>query len=139
MARPRVLFLCIHNSCRSQMAEGLLRHLAGERFEAFSGGLERRGVHPLALRALEELGIDASGHHSKTIDDLSGEQFDFVVTTCAEAEEACPRWPGDAAMLHWGFPDPSTAEGTDDDRMAVFREVRDAIAARLTAWLATQP
>ena len=132
----RMLFVCIHNSCRSQMAEGLLRHLAGERFEAASAGLERRGVHPLAIRALEELGIDASGQHSKTMDELAGERFDIVVTTCDEAQAACPRWPGEAEMLHWGFPDPSAAEGTDEERMRVFREVRAAIAARIKAFLA---
>jgi len=135
-SRPRVLFLCMHNSCRSQMAEALLRHLAGDRFEAASAGIERRGVHPLAIRALEEIGAETDGLYSKTMVELAGQHFDVVVTTCDEAQEACPRWPGAAAMLHWGFPDPSAAEGADEERMAVFREVRDAVAARVKAFLA---
>lgn len=135
-SKTRVLFLCIHNSCRSQMAEALLRHLAGDRFEAASAGIERRGVHPMAIRALEEIGVETNGLYSKTMGELAGQHFDVVVTTCDEAREACPRWPGAAAMLHWGLPDPSAAEGTDAERMAVFREVRDAIAAKVSELVA---
>ncbi len=131
--RTRVLFLCIHNSCRSQMAEGLLRHLGGERFESHSAGLEATRVHPLAVRAMEELGIDISGQHSKTIDELDEHDFAYVVTTCDEAAEACPSWPGDARMLHWSFPDPSAAEGGEEERLVVFRQVRDEIKGRVEA------
>ena len=135
MPNRRILFLCIHNSCRSQMAEALMRRAAGDRLEAFSAGLEARGVHPLAVRALAEVGIDASAQRSKTIQDLADARFDYVVTTCDEAQEACPRWPGTARMLHWGFPDPSAVEGSDEERMAAFRRVRDAIAARIRQFL----
>jgi len=133
--RKRILFLCIHNSCRSQMAEGLMRQTAGERFEAHSAGLEARGVNPLAIRAMEEIGIDVSTHRSKTIDELGDQPFDYVVTTCDEAQEACPRWPGGGRMLHWGFPDPAAATGSEEERMAVFRQVRDSIAARIREFL----
>jgi len=129
--KPRILFLCIHNSCRSQMAEALLRHEVGDRFSAASAGLVARGVHPLAIRALAELGIDTARLRSKTIDELGDCPFDYIVTTCDEAREACPRWPGGGQMLHWGFPDPSASTGTDDERMVEFRRVRDAIAARI--------
>ncbi len=136
--RPRILFLCIHNSCRSQMAEGLMRHLASERLESFSGGLEATRVHPTAIQVMAELGIDISGQHSKTIDDLSDQGFDYVVTTCHEAQEACPTWPGEAEMLHWPFPDPAAAEGTEGEKLKAFREVRDAIQARIEALLNEQ-
>ena len=129
--RKRILFLCIHNSCRSQMAEGLMRRLGGDRFEPFSAGIEAGRVHPLAIRAMAELGIDISGHRSKAAGELAGQQFDYVVTTCDEAQEACPAWPGGGEMLHWGFPDPAATTGPEEERMAVFRQVRDAIAARV--------
>ena len=130
-AKKRVLFLCIHNSCRSQMAEGLMRRLGGERFEAHSAGLESRGIHPLAIRAMAEIGIDILCQYSKPIDRLEDRSFDYVVTTCEEAQEACPRWPGKARMLRWSFPDPAKATGSQQERMAVFRQVRDAIAERI--------
>jgi arsenate reductase len=121
------------------MAEGLLRHLGGERFQAHSAGLEATRVHPLAARAMEELGIDISGQHSKTIDDLEEHEFDFVVSTCDEAAEACPSWPGDAQMLHWSFPDPSAAEGAEEERMVIFRAVRDEIKGRVEALVGMAP
>ena len=132
--KKRILFLCIHNSCRSQMAEGLMRRLGGERFEAFSAGLDARPVHPLAIRAMAESGIDISGQRSKTIEELEEKDLDYVVTTCDEAQEACPTWPG-GQMLHWSFSDPAAASGPDEERMAVFRQVRDAIAARIREFL----
>jgi arsenate reductase len=135
--RKRILFLCIHNSCRSQMAEGLMRRMGASRFEAASAGLEARGVHPLAVRAMAELGIDIAGQSSKIISELDNAHFDYVVTTCAEAQEACPAWPGSGQTLHWSFPDPAAAAGTDEEQMAVFREVRDAIAARIRKFLRT--
>ncbi|MFP4057253.1 MAG: arsenate reductase ArsC, partial [Candidatus Brocadiia bacterium] len=133
--RRRILFLCIHNSCRSQMAEGLMRHLGGGRFEAHSAGIERCGVHPFAVRAMAELGIDISGQRSKTIEELEERDFDVVVTTCQEAQEACPRWPGQAEVVHWSLPDPAAAEGPEAERMAAFRQVRDAIAERVKGLL----
>ncbi len=127
----RILFLCTHNSARSQMAEGLLRHLAGDRFDAFSAGTEATHVRPLAIRAMAELGIDISGQESKTLDRYLGEPFDAVITVCDQAHEACPVFFGATERLHWSFPDPSRATGTEDEQLAVYRAVRDAIRARI--------
>jgi arsenate reductase len=136
MSTPkRALFLCIHNSCRSQMAEGWMRHLAPERFESASAGLEATRVHPLAIRVMAEGGVDISRQRSKTIAELEGQPYDYVVTTCDEAREACPRWPGNARMLHWGFPDPAAAQGTEEERLVVFRQVRDAVRERIGEFL----
>src|SRR5262245_24826320 len=131
----RVLFLCTHNSARSQMAEGLLRHLAGDRFEVASAGTEARGVHPLATRAMAEIGIDLRGQTSKTFNRFLGERWDYVITVCDSANEACPVFPAKTTRLHWGFDDPSAANGTDEERLAVFRRVRDEIKTRLESWL----
>jgi arsenate reductase len=131
----RVLFLCTHNSARSQMAEGFLRAMAGDRFEAGSAGTEKTSVNPLAIRAMAELGIDLSGHTSKVYEDVASEGWDFLITVCDDANERCPWVPGSVRRLHWSFPDPSRATGTDDERLAVFRRVRDQIRERLTDWL----
>ena len=131
----RVLFLCVHNSARSQMAEGLLRARGGDRFEAFSAGAEATDVRPLAIRAMAELGIDIAGQRSKTTDEYSGQEFDHVVTVCDDAKEACPYFPGARRRLNWSFEDPSAATGSDDERLAVFRRVRDQIAARIDSEL----
>jgi arsenate reductase (thioredoxin) len=136
MTRARVLVLCTHNSARSQMAEGLLRALAPDRFEVASAGTEATRVHPLAIRAMDELGIDLGGHTSKTLDRFLAEPWDYVITVCDTANERCPVFPGAAMRLHWGFDDPSAARGTEEERLAEFRRVRDAIAARLRSWLA---
>ena len=129
--RSRVLFLCTHNSARSQMAEGLLRHLAGERFEAHSAGTEATLVRPLAIRAMEEIDIDISGQESKALDGYLDQPFDYVITVCDDANEACPVFPGSRNRLHWSFEDPSQAEGSEDERLAVFRRVRDEIRVRI--------
>jgi arsenate reductase len=133
--KARVLFLCTHNSARSQMAEALLRHLAGDRVEVASAGTEARGVHPFAVRAMEEVGIDISGQSSKTLDRVLDDRWDYVVTVCDSANEACPVFPRAGARLHWSFDDPSGASGSDDERLAVFRRVRDAIKTHIIAWL----
>jgi arsenate reductase len=133
--KSRVLFLCTHNSARSQMAEGLLRHLAGDRFEAMSAGTEATHVRPLAIKAMEEIGIDISGQESKTLDRYLNEPFDHVITVCDDANEACPFFPGAANRLHWSFEDPSKAEGTEEERLEVFRRVRDVISDRVQAEL----
>ncbi len=133
--RSRVLFLCTHNSARSQMAEGLLRHLAGDRFEAMSAGTEATHVRPLAVRAMDEIGVDISGQESKTLERYLGEPFDYVITVCDDANEACPVFPGAKNRLHWSFEDPSRAEGSEEERLAVFRAVRDRIADRVSAEL----
>ena len=129
--RVKVLFLCTHNSARSQMAEGLLRHLAGERFEAHSAGTEATHVRPLAVRAMDEVGVDITSQESKTLDRYLEEPFDYVITVCDAADEACPSFPGATNRLHWSFEDPSQAEGSEDERLAVFRRVRDEIRERI--------
>lgn len=130
-----VLFLCVHNSARSQMAEGLLRKRAGGRFEAYSAGAEATEVRPLAIRAMAELGIDISGQRSKTTAEYAGQEFDYVITVCDDAKEACPYFPGARRRLNWSFDDPSAATGSESERLAVFRRVRDEIAARMESEL----
>ena len=130
-----MLFLCTHNSARSQMAEGFLRRLAGGRFEVASAGTEARGVNPLAVRVMADVGVDLSGHRSKTLERFLGERWDYVVTVCDGAHEACPVFPRAATRLHWSFDDPSAARGSEEERLAVFRRVRNEIEARITAWL----
>lgn len=132
----RILFLCTHNSSRSQMAEGLLRARGGDAFEVFSAGTQPRTVHPLAIRAMAELAIDLNSHWSKGVEDFEHQPpMDLVVTVCDEAAEACPFFPHARRQEHWGFPDPSAATGSEEERLAVFRQVRDAIAARIERFL----
>ena len=130
-AKRRVLFLCTHNSARSQMAEGLLRQLGGDRFEVFSAGTEATMVRPLAIRAMQELGIDIAGQQSKTLARYLDQPFDQVITVCDQANEACPVFFGARERLHWSFPDPSQATGTEAEQLSVYRQVRDAIRARI--------
>jgi arsenate reductase (thioredoxin) len=134
VTRRRVLVLCTHNSARSQMAEGLLRALAPDRFEVASAGTEATRVHPLAIRVMDEVGIDLRGHTSKTVERFVAEPWDVVLTVCDDANERCPIFPGRVTRLHWSFEDPSAATGSEDERLAVFRRVRDAIALRLRSW-----
>ena len=131
----RVLFVCTHNSARSQMAEGFLRAFGGDRFDVASAGTEARGVHPFAIQAMAEVGIDIGAHGSKTIDRYIAEPFDVVITVCDEAAEACPVFPNAAERRHWSFPDPSAVAGDDERRFAAFVEVRDAIRERIDAEL----
>src|SRR5215212_9884330 len=131
----RVLFLCTHNSARSQMAEGLLRQLGKGRFEVFSAGTEATHVRPLAIKAMADLGIDISGQRSKVLTEYLGEPFDYVITVCDQANESCPVFPGAKNRLHWSFPDPSRASGTVEEQLAVYRKVRDAIDDRIKAEL----
>lgn len=123
--KKRVLFLCTHNSARSQMAEGLLRHLAGDRYDVFSAGTEETWVHPLAIEAMREIGVDLTSHTSKTLDRFLAQQFDAVITVCDRAGETCPAFPGEVQRLHWSFDDPSQS-GLD-----AFRRVRGEIETRL--------
>jgi arsenate reductase len=129
--KQRVLFLCTHNSARSQMAEGFLRHLAGDRFEVFSAGTEATRVRPLAIQVMAELGIDISGQHSKTLDRYVNEPFDEVITVCDTAAEVCPVFPGAVHRRHWSFADPSKATGSEAEQLAVYRRVRDEIRSRI--------
>ncbi len=137
MNKQRVLFLCTHNSARSQMAEGFLRSMARDRFEVASAGTEATRVHPLAKKAMGEVGIDLSGHTSKTVDLLLDQPWDYVITVCDNANEKCPIFPKKTSRLHWSFPDPSRATGTEEERLEVFRQVRDQIEARLVEWIGT--
>ena len=129
--KKRVLFLCTHNSARSQMAEGLLRHLAGDRFAAYSAGTEATRVRPLAIEAMAELGIDISGQRSKTLDRYLNEPFEKVITVCDDANESCPVFLGARERQHWSFPDPSGATGSKEQQLAVYRQVRDGLRRRI--------
>ncbi len=123
----RVLILCTGNSARSQMAEGLLRHDAGDRFEVFSAGISPSHVRPEAIAVMRELGIDISGHRSKSVEELAGQSFDYVLTVCDNARESCPIFPGGAVIIHQSFEDPASLEGSEEQRLALFRRVRDEI------------
>jgi arsenate reductase len=136
--KQRVLFLCTHNSARSQMAEGFLRSLAGECFEVASAGTHATRVHPLAIRAMTDVGIDISRHTSKIVDEFVQQPWDYVITVCDAANEACPVFPKKSSRLHWSFEDPSKAGGSDAQRLDVFRRVRDEIRNRVTDWIRTQ-
>jgi len=129
--KQRVLILCTGNSARSQMAEGLLRHDAGDRFEVFSAGVEPSEVRPLAIEAMRELGIDISGQRSKSVAEFTGQEFDFVITVCDNANERCPIFPGKTQRIHWSFDDPAAANGDQAQQLNVFRRVRDEIREQL--------
>lgn len=129
MGKKRILFLCTGNSARSQMAEGLLRRMAGDRFEVFSAGTHPAALNPTAVRVMREMGIDISGHRSKSVDEFSGQAFDVVFTVCDNAKEACPFFPGGGKRIHHSFEDPAAA--LPRRQLEVFRRVRDEIAARL--------
>ena len=136
MRKQKVLFLCTQNSARSQMAEGFLRHLAGDRFEVYSAGIDPTPeIHPCAVEAMSEIGIDISGQESKTLERYLREPFDYVITVCDDANEACPFFPGAQSRLHWSIEDPSKVEGSEDERLEVFRRVRDGIKDRVQAKL----
>ena len=127
--KKRVLILCTGNSARSQMAEGLLRHLAGDRFEVFSAGTRPAGLHPLSVEVLREVGIDISDHRSKSVDEFAGQPFDCVITVCENARESCPVFPGAGRLIHHSFPDPAAYTGCRQS--AAFRQVRDLIRSWL--------
>ncbi|HTH70787.1 MAG TPA: arsenate reductase ArsC [Candidatus Saccharimonadales bacterium] len=131
MPPQRVLFLCTHNSARSQMAEGLLRSLGGDRFEAHSAGTQATRVRPLAIQAMAEVGIDISTQASKTLDPYVDQRFDHVITVCDDANESCPIFPNTLHRLHWSLPDPSKATGSQTEQLAVYRKVRDDLRARI--------
>ena len=127
MANRKVLFLCTGNSCRSQMAEGWLRHYAGDRVDVSSAGTKPAGLNPTAVSVMDEAGVDISRQRSKHLDELFNHDFLFVITVCDAAREACPVFPGALYQLHWSFDDPAAATGTEEERLAVFRRVRDEI------------
>lgn len=129
--KPKVLFLCTGNSARSQMAEGYLRHVLPEDYNALSAGIEPKGLNPLAVEVMGEIGIDISRHKSKDVVSLLGQHIPYVVTVCDNAKERCPIFPGTWKFLHWSFEDPASASGSHDDRLAVFRRVRGEIIASI--------
>jgi arsenate reductase len=131
----RVLFLCTGNSCRSQIAEGFLRHFGGDQFDVASAGTHPAGLNPDAVEAMREIGIDISHHRSKAIGEVIGQRFDHVITVCDRAKESCPIFPEATCVHHWPFDDPATAKGSPEERKAVFRRVRDEIAARVQRFL----
>ena len=131
MDKKRVLIVCTGNSARSQMAEGLLRHIAGDRFEVESAGTIASFVRPQAVAVMAEIGIDISGHRSKCLDEFLDQPFEYVITVCAGADESCPAFPGKASRIHWSFDDPAEAAGSNEEQLAVFRRVRDEIGSKL--------
>ena len=138
MSRQRVLFLCTGNSARSQMAEAFLRKHGNGRFEVHSAGLEPKGVNPLTIKVMNEAGIDISGHTSKGIETYLGKTlFQTLITVCDDADQNCPTvWPGVNTRLHWSFEDPAKFEGTEEEKLAKFREVRDQIEVKIKEWVA---
>lgn len=127
MDKERVLILCTGNSARSQMAEGILRHIAGDRFEVESAGTAPSHVRPEAIEALSEIGIDISSHRSKSVDEFSSQPFDHIITVCDNAKESCPVFPGRANRIHWSFEDPAAVNGTETEQLDAFRRIRDEI------------
>jgi arsenate reductase (thioredoxin) len=138
MQKQRVLFLCTGNSARSQMAEAILRKYGGDRFEAYSAGLEPKGIHPLTIKVMEEKGYDLGRQYSKGVGDYLGKLLvQTLITLCDDAEKNCPTvWPGVNTRLHWAFDDPAALEGTEEQKLAKFRQVRDQIEQRVREWVA---
>jgi arsenate reductase len=137
MPNTRVLFLCTGNSARSQMAEAFLRRYAGDRIEAYSAGLEPKEINPLTVKVMNEIGVDISTHTSKGVDTYLGKTlFQYLVTVCDDAEKNCPSfWPGVNQRLHWSFEDPAAFDGTEEEKLEKFRQVRDLIDRRVKAWI----
>ena len=133
--KERVLFLCTGNSARSQMAEGWLRHLAGDRFDVFSAGTHPVGLNPGSVEAMAEVGIDISQHRSKSAAEFTAMPIDYVITVCDRAKETCPRWSGAVRLIHWSFDDPAAVTESPEQRRQVFRQVRDEIASSIRQFL----
>ena len=135
--KMRVLILCTGNSARSQMAEGLLRRLAGVRYEVFSAGTKPVGVNPLAIEAMREVGIDISAQRSKSVAEFAGQQFATVITVCDKAAEECPIFPGAPQRAHWSLPDPAAVSGTREEKLGAFRKVRDELERRIQSFVSS--
>ena len=133
--KQRILFVCTGNSCRSQMGEGLLRHYGKDKFEVFSAGLESSHVHPLAVKAMDELGIDITNQYSKTVNEFLGQDFSYVITVCDGAKERCPVFPGKYNAIHWSIDDPASADGTENERLKAFRRVRQNMLERINHFI----
>lgn len=134
----RVLILCTGNSARSQMAEGLLRHDAGNAFEVFSAGTKPTEVRPEAIAVMREAGIDISGHRSKSVDEFAGQDFDYVITVCDNAKQSCPIYPAKTKRIHWSIEDPAAVQGSEEERLAAFRRIRDELRLRLQRFAETE-
>jgi arsenate reductase len=137
--KKRVLILCTGNSARSQMADGLLRDIAGDRFEVASAGVAPTRVRPEAVQVMRDFGIDISEQHSKSVEEFTGQEFDYVITVCDNAKEQCPIFPGKTQRIHWSFDDPASAEGDEQTRLSIFARVRDEILEHLRCFVATTP
>lgn len=133
--KTRVLFLCTGNSVRSQMAEGLLRHMAADRFDVFSAGVEPKEVNPLAIAVMKELSIDISKQKSKSVNEFVSQKFDYIITLCDNAKQTCPFFPGKAERLHWDLEDPAAAVGSEEERLAVFRRIQAAILENIYSFI----
>jgi arsenate reductase len=138
MIKPRVLFVCTENSCRSQMAEGFLRRHAGDRFDAFSGGAQLGKLNPTAVDVMREVGVDISGHESKDVAQFLGQKFHYIIRVCDKVKETCPVLPGAIWCLDWSLEDPASAKGTPSGRLAVFRRVRDEIEGHVLDFIAKE-
>ena len=135
MSKQRVLFVCTHNSARSQMAEAMLRTWGGDKFEPFSAGTEASGIKPETVQVMNEIGIDISNQRSKAIDEFRGQPFDWFITVCDDAQKNCPVLPGVPHVAHWSIDDPSTVRGTSEERLAAFRQAREVIGNRLRLFM----
>ena len=138
MKKRSALILCTGNSARSQMAEGILRQIAGDKFDVESAGVEPASVRPEAIEVMRELGIDISSHRSKSVEEFTDQQFDYVITVCDHAKDNCPLFPGHATRIHWSFEDPAAVRGSDEKRLAAFRSIRDKISERLEKFVSDQ-
>jgi len=134
----KVLILCTGNSARSQMAEGLLRHDAGEAYEVASAGTKPTQVRPEAITVMREVGIDIAGQRSKSVDEFAGQSFDYVITVCDNAKQSCPVFSAKTKRLHWSIEDPAAVQGSDEERLTAFRRVRDQLRARLQAFVQSE-
>jgi len=133
--KKKLLFVCTGNSARSQMAEGLLRDIADDRFEVSSAGTKPTDIRPEAIKVMDEIGIDISGQYPKYVDKFIGQNFDYVITVCDSTKEACPVFPAMAERLHWSFQDPAAVQGAESERLSAFRKIRDQIRARIESFL----
>ncbi len=140
MRKPKVLFLCTHNSARSQMAEAFLRKFAGDRFDAYSAGFQPTEIHPFTKRVMEEIGFDMSGHQAKPVKQFLGQTvFTYLITVCQRHEAECPTFPGISIRLDWSFEDPDAFNGTEEEKLNKFREIRDKIREQIESWLKQVP
>jgi len=131
----KILFLCTGNSCRSQMGEGFMRHMAGNKFEVFSAGVEPTEVNPYAIKVMAEAGIDISSHKSKSVNEFLEQEFDYVITVCNHAKQVCPIFPGQYERIHWDIEDPADAKGSEQEKLAFFRKIRDEIKEKCLEFL----